>query len=261
MTRSTPVLSAREHARLAEVLYGAAANRRTLPPLTTWYPEFTAADACRIRDLLLERRLADGELLIGAKVSLGDGIPRLAWLTDGMLLATAVADVSGLARPRVEPKLAFRLALPLRGPIPTADDVLRATERVMPCLEIVDSRFNGYRAQPADDIAENGATAMLLLGDGVHPPADGHLRRVRVQLRVDGSACEPALRRGRADFPPHEAVSWLSGSLAAASLDPGPGALLVSPAIGEAVDLEPGVRVIAHFSGLGTVQLDAFASS
>ena len=243
------------------MLHGAAANRRTLPPLTMWYPEFTAADACRIRDLLLERRLAVGELLIGAKVSLSDGIPRLAWLTDGMLLTTAVANVSGLSRPRVQPKLAFRLALPLRGPVPTADDVLRATEQVMPCLEIVDSRFNGHRVLPADDIAENGGAAMLLIGDGVHPPADGHLRRVRVQLRVDGSTFEPALRRARADFPPHEAVSWLGGRLAAASLDPGPGTLLVSPAIGAAVDLVPGVRVIAHFSGLGTVQLDAVANT
>jgi 2-keto-4-pentenoate hydratase len=261
MTKPTPVLSAREHARLAEVLHGAAANRRTLPPLTMWYPDFTDADACRIRDLLLGRRLADGELLIGAKVSLGDGIPRLAWLTDGMLLDTTAADVSGLTRPRVEPKLAFRLSRPLRGPIPTAGDILRATERVMPCLEIVDSRFNGHRTRPADDIAENGAAAKLLVGEGVQPPADGHLRRVRVQLRVDGRAFEPALRRGRADFPPHEAVSWLGGRLAAASLDPGPGTLLVSPAIGTAVDLEPGVRVIAHFSGLGTVQLDAIANT
>lgn len=261
MTRSTPVLSAREHARLADVLYSAAANRRTLSPLTRLYPDLTAADACRIRDLLLDLRRADGELLIGAKVSLADGRPRLAWLTDGMLLATAVADISGLTRPRVEPKLAFRLARPLRGPIPTAVEVLLATEWLMPCLEIVDSRFDGHPVQPADDIAENGATAMLLVGNGVQPPADGHLRRARVQLRVDGAALEPALRRGRTDFPPHEAVSWLGGRLAAASLDPGPGTLLVSQAIGAAVDLEPGVRVIAHFSGLGTVQLDAVANT
>jgi 2-oxopent-4-enoate/cis-2-oxohex-4-enoate hydratase len=251
MTRCEPALSTREHQRLADVLFGAAAAGRTLAPLSTWYPDLTAADACRIRDLLLERRLADGEHVIGAKVSLGwaeDGLqPRFAWLTDGMLLANGDVDASRLTRPRVEPKLAFRLARRLRSALPTAGDVLAATECVMPCLDIIDSLF------------ENSATAMLLVGEGAPPPADGHLMRVRVQLRVDGPVPEavetPARTRSR--VPALEAVSWLGGRLVEKSVAPGPGTLLVSQAIGTPVELAPGVRLIAHFSGLGTVRLDA----
>jgi hypothetical protein len=159
MTRGRPALSAREHRRLADVLFGAAAAGRTLPALTTWYPDLTAADACRIRDLLLERRLADGEQVIGAKVSLrnaptrpGEEVPkpRFAWLTGGMLLADGAVDISGLTRPRVEPKLAFRLARRLRSSVPTAGEVLAATECVLPCLDILDSRFddNGPALEP-----------------------------------------------------------------------------------------------------------------
>jgi 2-keto-4-pentenoate hydratase len=263
MTRSVPVLSTREHHRLADVLYSAAAGGRSLAPLTRWYPDLTAADACRIRDLLLERRVAAGEQVIGAKVSLGESgellEPRLAWLTDGMLLANGTVDVSTLRRPRVEPKLAFRLARPLRGQIPTAGEVLRATESVMPCLDILDSRFDGDGLRLADDVAENGATARVLVGDGVPPPADGHLMRIRVQLRVDGpdpEVVEP-LARSRSGVPALEAVSWLGGRLAEKGVAPGAGTVLVSQTIGAAIDLRPGARVIAHFSGLGTVQLDA----
>jgi 2-keto-4-pentenoate hydratase len=267
MTRGQPALSTREHHRLADVLFSAAAGGRPLVPLTILYPELTAADACRIRDLVLERRIADGEQLIGAKVSLGNAAaapgeevlePHLAWLTDGMLLGGAVADVSGLTHPRVEPKLAFRLKRRLRGALPTASELLAATERVMPCLDVLDTRYDGHRPQIADHVAENGGTALLLVGDGVPPPADGHLRRVRVQARVDGPAIEPDRQHGgRMPVPPLEAVSWLGGRLVAKSLTPGPGTLLVSHAIGSAIDIAPGVRVIAHFSGLGTVQLDA----
>lgn len=267
MTSCSPALSTREHHRLADVIFSAAAAGRSLVPLTVLYPELTEADASLIRDLLLERRIADGEQLIGAKVSLGNAAaapgeevlePRLAWLTDGMLLNGAAADVSGLARPRVEPKLAFRLSRRLRGALPTASEVLAATELVMPCLDIIDSRFDGHVPQLADHVAENGATALLLVGDGVPPPADGHLRRVRVQVRVDGPTFEPERDHGgRMPVPPAEAISWLGGRLVAKSLTPGPGTLLVSHAIGAPIEVVPGVRVIAHFSGLGTVQLDA----
>jgi 2-keto-4-pentenoate hydratase len=264
MTKSEPVLSTREHHRLADVLYSAATGGRSLAPLTRWYPDLTAADACRIRDLLLDRRMAAGEQVIGAKVSLGepvtDGLmPRLAWLTDGMLLANGAVDVSTLRRPRVEPRLAFRLARPLRGPVTTAGEVLRATESVMPCLDILDSSFDDDGRRLADDVAENGATARVVVGDSIPPPADGHLLRIRVQLRVDGpepEVVEP-LARSRSSVPALEAVSWLGGRLAEKGLAPGPGTLLVSQTIGGAIDLRPGTRVIAHFGGLGTVQLDA----
>ena len=263
MSRCEPVLSTREHQRLADVLLGGAAAGRTLAPLTTLYPDLTAADACRIRDLVLERRVADGEQVIGAKVSLGwdEGVsqPRLAWLTDGMLLANGTVDVSRLARPRVEAKLAFRLARRLRGPLPSAGDVLAAAESVMPCLDILDSRFDHGDRRHADDVAENSATAMLRVGEGVPPPADGHLLRVRVQLRVDGPVPEAVESPARARWrvPALEAVSWLGGRLVEKSLTPGAGTLLVSQTIGTPVELAPGVRVIAHFSGLGTVRLDA----
>jgi 2-oxopent-4-enoate/cis-2-oxohex-4-enoate hydratase len=261
MRDSAPVLPTREHQRLADLVYNAIASGRTLAPLTAWYPELRPADGCRIRDLLLERRLAAGEQVIGAKIWLGsqpDEKPRFAWLTDGMLPANGTVDLSTLTRPRAEPKLAFRLARSLRSSVPTTSDVLAATEHVIPCFDVLDSRFEVVERRPPDDIAENGGSAVLVLGDGVPPPADGHLQRVRVQLRVDGPWEDPMglPARGRPHVPTLEAVSWLGGRLVSRSHAPGPGALLVSQALGAAVDLRPDVRLIAHFSGLGTVKLN-----
>jgi 2-keto-4-pentenoate hydratase len=209
-----------------------------------------------VRDPLFERRLAEGEQVIGAKVSLGDtaagpgeGVdePRFAWLTDGMLLTSEAVDISRLARPRVEPKLAFRLGRTVRNAIPTAGEVLAATERVLPCLDVL-----------SDD---GSSTARLLVGEGVPPPPDGHLLRIRVQLRVDGPAPDPIGPSilGRSRVPALEAVSWLGGRMAERSVVSGAGTLLVSHAIGATVELLPGVRLIAHFSGVGTLRLEATA--
>jgi 2-oxopent-4-enoate/cis-2-oxohex-4-enoate hydratase len=256
-------LASVEHGRLADLLIAAARDGRALVPLSRWYPELTVGDACRIRDILLARRLSDGEQLIGGRVSLGDGVPepRLCWLTDGMLLPSATVDLDGLARPRVEPKLAFRLGRTLRGQSATA--VLAATESVIPCLEILDSRYDRPPPEVADDIAENGASAMLLVGEGVAPLSDGQLRRIRVQFRVDGPVAEPvrALARGTTAVPPLEAVSWLGNELVAAGLPPGPGTLMVSQAIGPAVELADGVRVVVDFPRLGSLELQAAAAT
>jgi 2-keto-4-pentenoate hydratase len=208
-----------------------------------------------VRDPLFARRLVEGEQVIGAKVSLGntaagpgEGVdePRFAWLTDGMLLAGEAVDISRLARPRVEPKLAFRLGRTLRSAIPTAREVLAATERVLPCLDV---------------LSDDSSTVRLLVGEGVQPPADGHLLRVRVQLRVDGAAPDPIGPSvlGRSRVAALEAVSWLGGRMVERSVVPGAGTLLVSQAIGTTVELLPGVRLIAHFSGIGTLRLEATA--
>ena len=46
-------------------------------------------------------------------------------------------------RPLVEVEIAFVLKAPLVGPYVHAADVIRATDFILPALEIVDSRFAG----------------------------------------------------------------------------------------------------------------------
>src|SRR5215207_8514896 len=142
-------LTPREHRRLADVLLAAADRRRPIEPLSRRYPELTLGDACRISDVLLARRLAAGERLVGAKASnAGTGV---GWLTSGMLRAPGDVPLSGLIHPRVEAKVAFRLGAPLTGPVVDADALLAATDRVLPALELLDSRYGTFRIDAADD--------------------------------------------------------------------------------------------------------------
>jgi 2-keto-4-pentenoate hydratase len=208
--REQPALASREHRRLADVLLGAARTGRAIPRLTEAFTELNVADACRIRDMLLTRRISEEDQLIGAKVWLFRTAaerrrwapdPQLGWLTDRMLVSSGVVDLSRLIHPRAEPRLGFLLGRPLREPIEAANDLLAATDRVMPCLEIVDHRYDGARPRVADVVADNCGTSGLLLGRGVRPPADGHLRRLRVRLDADGAMCAPPAVRADAVVP------------------------------------------------------------
>jgi 2-keto-4-pentenoate hydratase len=254
-------LTRAEHRGLAEELLGAAHDRRAVEPLSERHRQLTVGDASRIRDMVLACRLAAGERLIGATVSLGllppagdrnGADPRLGWLTDAMLLSNGIAEPEHLIAPRVEAKLAFMVSRSLRRPIATINELLASTYRVFPCLEVIDSRYAAGRLSAADDIADNCGAARLLLGRGVPPPAEGHLRRTQLRFDVDGAAAERG--RGALDCPP-EATLWLGNRWIATAGEVLPGTLLTAAGAAPAVPLTPRARIAASFSGIGNVEL------
>jgi 2-keto-4-pentenoate hydratase len=261
MRARTAALTRREHRRLADVLLRAADDRRPIPPLSESYPELTAADAARIRDTAIVKRIAEGEQLVGAKVSLGSSAngrapdePRLGWLTDGMILSGPELDLADLIHPRLEAKVAFQLAQPLRGRIGTVGDLLSLTARVLPCLEIVDVRYQGTDLDRVDDIADNCAAASLLIGEGVpKPPADDLLS---VRVHVECSPSDSIRSRLAERISPVEATLWLANRVIEEAGELEPGAFLVSSACAHSVQLRPGVRVTADFESLGDLELE-----
>ena len=192
-------------------------------------------------------RIAAGERLIGAKVAVGNGgAPRLGWLTDGMLLAQPVVDSALLIRPRVEAKVAFRLARRLHGRVREVRDLLALTDAVLPCLEVTDTRYDGEPRGPLDDIADNCAAAMLLLGEPVESPPLGELMRVRA--RLDGVA-------SRVESSPVDATLWLANRVVEEDGELEPGTHLVTSPLCLAADLRPGARMTADFGLLGSLEL------
>ena len=257
-------LAAREHRRLARALVDAARAGRPIPPLSDRHPELTVADATRIRDIVLAHRLARGERLIGAKVMVPDASPdrqlapadpALAWLTDAMVLPAGVVNVGELIRPRVEPRIALALERPLRGPIRTASDLLSATVRAHIALEVIDSRYDRDSLGAPDHIADNGGAASLLLGPGVIPPAEGTLRRLRVDLDVEAGWVGLRDTGAATSLSALEASVWLADQMSLRRHDQAAGALLVAPAGSDAVELRPGVRVRVYERELGSLEL------
>jgi 2-keto-4-pentenoate hydratase len=257
-------LTSGEHRRLADLLHIAARDRRPVEPLSSWNPQLTLGDGVRIRDMLIGRRTAEGSRLIGAKVSFGGAAadggfrlpePRVGWLIDDILLSSAVVDLGTLIRPRVEPRVAFVLARPPRRSFATPGDLLTATAHVHPCLEILDSRYDRNPFDAADDVADNCATAALLIGEGVAPPAEGHLRRLRVHVHDDVGV--HAWHGPAAVVSPLETAGWLGRRLIEEGHRLERGTLLVAPLGGAAMELAPRTHVTVHFGVLGSLELHA----
>src|ERR671929_763099 len=79
--------------------------------------------------------------------------------------------------PRVEVELAFILGRELKGPGVGLTDVVRATEYVIPAIEIVDARIINPR-KIFDTISDNGAAAGIVVGGRPVSPMNIDLRWV-----------------------------------------------------------------------------------
>src|SRR5207237_8960560 len=149
--------------------------------------EMSIEESYAIATELAKRKIAAGAKLIGHKVGLTSKAmqrssqidePDYGHLLDGMMIADgAKIPHANFCRPRVEIELAFVLGKPLKGPGIGLPDGLRATEYVVPAIEIVDARIQDPR-KIVDTVADNGAAAGIAMGGRPVGPTDADLRWV-----------------------------------------------------------------------------------
>ena len=221
---SASPLSAADVEALAGQLYDAASRRELVEPLTDAHAELGVDDGYRIQDALVERHVAAGARIVGAKLGLTSKAkqtemhvhePIGAWLTDRMALADGEdLVVASLGQPRVEPEIAFGLRSGLSGPNVTGADVLRATEWVAPAIEVLDSRYRDYRFTLPDVVADEASAGRFVIGAPVAP--DGlPLDLVGVVFEADGKLVSTAAGAAVLGHPA-EAVAWWVRRIAAA---------------------------------------------
>jgi 2-oxopent-4-enoate/cis-2-oxohex-4-enoate hydratase len=226
-------------------LYRALRARSTVPPLTARVADLSTIDAYHISRRMLERRLADGEHVIGKKIGvtssavqtmLGVYTPDFGWLTDRMrfLEGQDVPIGDQLIQPRAEAELAFVLGRNLRGPGVTPGDVLAATDCVLPCFEVVDSRIEGWQIRYQDTVADNASSGLFLVGTPARPG------------NIDFGQCEVWVTKNRTPLShgtgadamgsPLVCVAWLANQLGELGHTLEAGEVILS---GSLVPLEP----------------------
>jgi 2-oxo-3-hexenedioate decarboxylase len=234
-------------------------SRTTIPKLTDAQPDLTVAAAYEIQRRLVGLRLDAGERLVGAKLGLTSAAkqyemsvsePIYGLLTDGM---RGEPDLARLIHPRAEPEIALILGRELRGPA-TVEEVLAATRAVAPAIEIIDSRYEGFRFRLADVVADNASAARFVLGEE-RPLADlPPLPLIGCVLTVGGAVHATAAGAAVMDDPAL-AAAWLVERLAERGEGLSPGSIVLTGGLTAAVTLERGVAVRAEFDRLGTVEV------
>ncbi len=208
-----------DHAELARELQAARLERREVGRLTDRTP-LSEEDAYAIQDEGILLRRADGERVTGGKLgftseamrrAMGVDRPNYGWVTDAMDLADGVVRLNAFIHPKAEPEIAFVLREDL-GSDADAAGVLAATDRVVACLEVVDSRYRDFSFRALDNIADDSSAAAFVLGEAISPDRLD-LANVAVVMTVDDRPFAEAT--GAAVMgDPAEAVAWMARAAA-----------------------------------------------
>src|SRR5699024_3186542 len=116
-------------------------------------------------------------------------------------------------QPKVEGEIAFILKDDLVGPHVTSLDVLKATDAVVPALEIIDSRIKDWKITLADTVADNASSGLYLLGGIPTKIEDIDLKQMGMVLYRNGVLQNTGV--GAAALgDPVKCVAWLANKLA-----------------------------------------------
>ncbi len=246
--------------QLAERLDTAAANAKGTAQLSGT-EKLSVDEAYRIQGLSIARRLNRGEKRIGMKRGFTSrakmiqmGVDDMIWgrLTDRMLIEDGgTISMSSYVHPRAEPEIAFLLSKPL-GANPSVPEALAAVAAVAPAMEIIDSRYENFRFDLCDVVADNTSASGLVLGPWVGPPPD--ISNLGTILAVNGLPREIG---STAAILGHPARALVAGArLSAAAGEPlEAGWIIMAGAATAAVALEVGNYVRTEIEGLGSVAL------
>ncbi|MCH2172689.1 2-keto-4-pentenoate hydratase [Myxococcota bacterium] len=263
MTRTDPRQAIREE--VAQALWDAETTATPMEPPSANWPTLDVDDAYEIQQLNIRRRVAAGATIRGHKVGLssramqqmmGVNEPDYGHLLDDMFVFEGDQIlVEKMCMPRVEVEVAFVLRKALPGRSCTVADVLRATDFVLPAIEVIDSRVRDWKIGLIDTIADNASSGRVVLGGNPKRLTDlPDVRRVEARLHLDGQE----VARGCADAVlgnPATAVAWLARRLATYQVTLEAGHVIMPGSCTRAFDVGPGSRVCADFDALGGVEV------
>ena len=245
-----------------DALYEALRQQKTLPPLTGQESDITLEDAYHISQRMVARRVEDdGEKIIGKKIGvtskpvqdmLNVFQPDFGFLTDAMVYADAaeIPIAGNLIAPRAEGEIAFRLKKDLAGPGVTEADVLDATETIIPCFEIVDSRIEDWKIKIQDTVADNASCGVYVLSETEVDPRDFDLPKLKMKIYKNGEFHSEGLGSA-VQGNPLTAVAWLANTLGEFGIPFKAGEVILSGSLAPLIPVVAGDEMSLEIEGIG----------
>jgi 2-oxo-hept-3-ene-1,7-dioate hydratase len=212
------MLSDADRKKCVEILIQAQNEHKQATPFSQTFPNIEIEDSYAISAEVAKRKIDAGARLIGHKVGLTSKAmqrssmidePDYGYILDDQMIGDgAKVKHADFCKPRVEVELAFIIGKRLQGPGVGLADVLRATEYVIPAIEIVDARLADPR-KIVDTVADNGAAAGIALGGRPVGPMDVDLRWVGGIMYKNSEIEETGLAAGVLGHPAL-GVAWLA---------------------------------------------------
>jgi len=260
------MLDSTQRTTAAELLWAAERDLAPIDPLTETFPGIDPVDAYEIQLINIRRKIAAGARVRGHKVGLSSPVmqqmmgvdePDYGHLLDSMVLSGEAPIPAGkYCYPRIEVEIGYILGSALPGAGCTEQDVLAATEYIVPSLELIDSRITNWQIKLPDTIADNASSAGVILGEARRTPAE--LARSGVDLaNIEAVLYSGDLEVARGNTKavlgnPTWCVAWLARKVASFGVKLEAGHLIIPGSCTRAIDAKPGTAFRAEFAGLGT---------
>jgi 2-oxo-hept-3-ene-1,7-dioate hydratase len=253
------MISQSDRQKAVSDLLAAEAARKPMVQLSQTWPAIELDDAYALQDLLIRRKVEQGAKVIGYKIGLTSKAmqassqidePDYGHLLDTMMIADgAKIRHADYCVPRVEIELVFVLNRELKGPGIGLTEVMRATEYVVPAMEIVDARIQNPR-KIFDTVADNGAAAGLVIGGRPLKPFDVDLRWVGGALYRNADIEETGLALGVMGHPAM-GIAWLANRFGRHGIALPAGQIMLSGSFIRPIWANKGDTVHADFGPLG----------
>jgi 2-oxo-3-hexenedioate decarboxylase len=248
-------------ADLATTLDDAQRNATEIVKLTDAHPSMDIDDGYAVQAELCRRWLASGRRLTGYKggltskakmVQMGLETPVFGVLMGDTCVGDGESvDMRQLIHPKVEAEIAFVTSRELAGDV-TVDEVLDATEFVLPAIEVIDSRFKDFKFDIQSVIADNTSAARYVVGGAPRRPEGLDLGLLGVVMERNGTVVGTAAGAAVMGHPAASVVAlvkWLAERNSALP----EGSIVMTGGITEAVTVHAGDHVSVRVQHLGTV--------
>jgi 2-oxo-hept-3-ene-1,7-dioate hydratase len=254
----------------AKLLYEAEKARIQIPALTLTY-DMDMDDAYAVQKHWVDRKISEGAKVLGYKIGLTSRAMQSAMNIDtpdyGVLLDDmaypdgASINAGDFTDPRLEVELAFVLRKPLFGEEVSIEQVLDATDYVVPALELIAARSlrtdpeTGYTRKVFDTIADNAGNAGVVISENHFAPDEIDLRWSGALLYLNGVIEETGLAAGVLGHPAN-GIAWICKRFAPHGIGLEPGQLLLSGSFTRPIIVRAGDQIRADYGPLGEINVN-----
>ena len=247
---------------LAEHCEKAELQAYEITKITDDYPQMTYEDAFDIQWEARRRKEARGTKIVGMKMGLtswakmaqmGVEQPCYGYLADYFSVPDG-GDIrmDELIHPKIEAEIAFVTKAPLKGPGVHIGDVLRATDFIVPAVEVIDSRYKDFKFDLKSVIADNSSSTRFITGGRMASLDEVDLKTLGVVMEINGEVV--ATGAGAAVLGhPAASVAMLANMLGERGEEIPAGTFIMTGGITAAISVKRGDAISVRYQGLGTV--------
>lgn len=245
----------------ADRLLTAEAAPQQCAPVREILGDNNIAAAYAVQNLITADSLSRGRVIVGHKIGLTSPAVQKQLGVDqpdsGVLFADmrvtdgSTVPAGRLLQPKVEAEIAFILSADLDDDL-SDEAVRRAAGVALPAIEIVDSRIRDWSIGIVDTVADNGSSALFVLGEPAVSAIEIDFVSRTMTLTEDGVTVSQGCGADCLGSP-LIALQWLARTSRDNGAPLRAGHIVLSGALGPMVPVRPGSSYSSTIDGIGSV--------